>query len=178
MHSLRTMIKRCYHASPSAVTTCPFCRALTKTLTTMVQKGENAGTFDLRTLAGHGDEDLAQLLSRVGGEQRRGAGGDLFPSRWSFFRRGRLSLLLAAVLLTAAGSWAATAHGQSAPELLLKLLRLPAAALHASGLLRTSQPSWLETAQLWLVSLVYSLFCWIPGLCNTDPVGWSLTDTL
>ncbi|XP_037073897.1 uncharacterized protein LOC119095076 [Pollicipes pollicipes] len=153
-------------------------RALTKSLTTLVQKSDEGGALDLRALSGHGDEDIALLLARANSSLKRPAEPDLFPSRWSFFQRRRLSLLLAAVLLLIGGCWLTAAPDQRPAEVLVQLLRLPGAALHSAGLLHSGEPSWWEAGQLWLVSVMYSLVCWIPGLCNNEPAGWSLAEKL
>ncbi|XP_043229371.1 uncharacterized protein LOC122385288 [Amphibalanus amphitrite] len=149
-------------------------RALTKSLTSLVQR-EDGRPLDLRTVTGRGDEDVALLLARAGAD-RPAQSADLFPSRWSFISGGRLSLLLAAGLVAAGGYWAAEAAGHRPAELLARLLRswerllLPAVAV--------AEPSWLESAQLWMVSLLYSLVCWVPGLCSEAPTSWTPLDAL
>ena len=128
----------------------------------------------MRSVTGHGDEDVALLLARAAAE-RTDQPADLFPSRWRFGGGGRLSLLLAAGLVAAGGFWAAEAAGHRPAQLLDRLL-------HSCGRLlapvTAAEPSWLESAQLWLVSLLYSLVCWVPGLCSQPASSWPLLDGL
>ena len=170
------------HLSRSDCGRVPVRRALTRSLTSLVQRQEG-GLLDSGlggALSGHGDEDVALLLSRsaaVSGRRQQPQAGqsDLFPSRWSFISGGRLSLLLAAALLAGGGYWVAAAADQRPAQLLARLLRSSSQLLlSAWPAAVTAEPSWLESGQLWLVSLLYSLVCWVPGLCSEEPAGWAL----
>lgn len=150
-------------------------RALTKSLTSLVQR-EDGRPVDLRTVTGRGDEDVALLLARAAAAERTDQSADLFPSRWRFISGGRLSLLLAAGLVAAGGYWAAEAAGHRPAEQLARLLHSWQRALVPAVVV--AEPSWLESAQLWLVSLLYSLVCWVPGLCSEPPSSWTLLGDL
>lgn len=159
-------------------------RALTKTLTSVMQKHGTGDAFDLRDIEGCGDEaDIAMLLARANLASKKAPEPDLFRSRWRLIQNGGVPLLLAAGVLLGWSLWTALAPELTAADAAQALLRLPSALLNRLGLARAAEPALWETAQLWLASLVYGILCWVPGICSSgEPVSagslWSLAEKL
>lgn len=164
-------------------------RALTKTLTTVMQKHGHGDLFTQQGLQGCGDEaDIALLLARAN------TGAQKAPERslWSRLQASLMSsggvplpLLLTTASLAAVGLlWALLAPQMTPGEIARLLMEAPSSALAAAaGVLRGSEPGYWETAQLWFASLVYGILCWVPGICSSgQPVGpislWSVVEKL
>lgn len=147
-------------------------RALTRTLTSVMQKHGHGDVFDLKAMEGCGDEaDIALLLARANVGARRPAAPALTARLMAQLRSHRGAVLAAGALLLAGALWAALAPELGVSEALRGVGQAPAAVLAALGLVH-EEPGLLETAELWLASLVSGLLCWLPGICSSgEPIS-------
>ena len=159
-------------------------RALTRTLTSVMQKHGHGDVFDLKAMEGCGDEaDIALLLARANMASRRPEPPTLAARLAAQLQKHR------GVLLAAGGAplllwalWAALAPQLGVSEALRWAGQAPAAVLSALGLAH-EEPGLLETVELWLASLVTGLLCWLPGICSSgEPVSpgalWTVANKL
>ena len=128
-----------------------------------MQKHGHGDVFDMKAMEGCGDEaDIALLLARAKVGTRRPPPPGLVRRLTAQLRSQRRPLLAAGALLLGWALWAAL----DVSELLQAVTQVPAAALAAVGLTRP-EPGLLETAELWLASLVTGVLCWLPGICSS-----------
>ncbi|KAF0300140.1 hypothetical protein FJT64_027315 [Amphibalanus amphitrite] len=158
-------------------------RALTRTLTSVMQKHGHGDVFDVKAMEGCGDEaDIALLLARANMGARRPAPPALSSRLAAALQSHRGALLAAGAPLLVWALWAALAPELGVWDVAQAVGQAPNAVLTALGLAR-EEPGLLETAELWLASLVTGLLCWLPGICSSgEPVSagslWAVANKL